>query len=614
MKKIFTILLANLLLTSLILTSSSSAFAQCSTVKDIKSSVVSSTSALVYWSTVSGAKSYDLVVSQVNPIPLVPINFEYKGLTILKQTVDKLTAGTTYSYTVKTNCTDGTSSELSKLGEFTTSKDNTGTGGTNGCGSIKDLKFTSDSLGTSGTLNWTAVTGATSYKITVQQISIQAVVNNFTATSNTFKLTALTAKSKYLVKIQAICPSGGGNSTAFTFETKGVSTPTSGCGQVKEIAASQKDSTSATIKWNTVSGAISYEVTVSGANAFTKTYKSVGTATTLLADLLPGAGVYTYKVRAICASGNGDWSKTSAFTIKKTIVTPPTSGCGTIKEIKVLVKDSVTALIAWKSITGAKSYEIEVTDSLGFKLTLTSINASVTASGLNGNGFYSVKIKAICSNGIGEWSKGTSFTTKKKVVDPPSTTTCSTPTGLSVKAFNTTTAQLSWNVAKNAVSYEIEIEEIATTGTTAAPIIKLTSKIPTIIVDNFSAGKSYKFKVKTICTAGSSEWSKYTDFKMKSNISEKVANNNSSNSVLSSSDLIRAIYPNPSHGEVNIVLNGKEGEGNLMIVNVLGSVVKSISVNAGETRQIDTNDLAAGYYFVKVKIGDKTDTKRLMVQ
>ena len=117
MKKIFTILLANLLLTSLILTSSSSAFAQCSTVKDIKSSVVSSTSALVYWSTVSGAKSYDLVVSQVNPIPLVPINFEYKGLTILKQTVDKLTAGTTYSYTVKTNCTDGTSSELSKLGE-----------------------------------------------------------------------------------------------------------------------------------------------------------------------------------------------------------------------------------------------------------------------------------------------------------------------------------------------------------------------------------------------------------------------------------------------------------------------------------------------------------------
>jgi predicted RNA-binding protein with TRAM domain len=715
MKKIITLLLANFLLMSSLIFAKPVA---CPTVTDFKTTSITTTSAVIYWGGLSGVKSYDVVVSQAFPIPIVPIIFEFKGVTTTKIMVEKLVPGTTYTYFIKTNCSDGTSSPISKLDEFTTLNSTTGGGGTtNDCGTVTSVSFAALGTSGSGTLKWSDVSGAISYNVTIFALSTSSSTPPFklstTSKVNYLDLKGLPTGTKFSVTVQAICAKGGGNNSApYTFETPGTTTggggtstdcgavtnlsfkasattgegtlkwtgitgalsynvtvsgyssspftppfyfktttkvdsvslkglpagtkftatiqaicskgigntvkynfetsgtAGTGCGSIKDVAASPIDSTSAMLKWSTVNGATSYEIQVTGPKGFTATYTSKVASVT--ATKLPGAGNYTFKVRAICANGNGDWSKTGTFFIKPTVIVPPTTACGTVKSVKITVKDTATADISWTPVMGAKSYEIEITGAgTGVNITLTSTTASVTATKLLTNSTYFVRIRVICTSGISDWSKGYEFKTPKAVVTPP-TASCGIPNGLGTKVFNTTTAQLLWNPIPGALSYDVEIEEL-TPGSTSASI-KVSAKIPTVIIDNFKLGTSYQFKVRAVCDKGNSDWSKYVVFVLKSKLPNP--NDNSDGTVSgggSTTDLIRSIYPNPSNGDVNITLNGKEGEGKLLIMNMLGSVVMSADVNAGETRQINVSDFSAGYYFVKVKIGVKTDAKRLVI-
>lgn len=616
MKRILTFLVAITLLFSLQTANANEPCVACQTVSSFKVGTTTSTTASIYWNGVQGAKSYDVTVSQALPIPLVAITFEFKGVTTTTLSVTKLTAGTTYSYTIKTNCIDGSASELSKLGEFTTQKEATGGGGgSNDCGTVTDFSaFVLDS--TSASIKWTAVTGATSYTITVT--GPKGFKATYTSTGNAVVADKLPGNGGYTYQIKTTCASGTGNpSKPGTFVITKTTVPTTGCGQVSEIkVVTSTDTTSAAIYWSLVPGAVSYEIVVTG-KGITQNYTS--TTTNVLASKLPGTGTYTVKVRAICKSGNGDWSKDKSFTITKpkTGGTGGNTGCGSVAAISAKAVDSTSAIISWLPNINAKSYEITITSAAGFTLSLTSTTAPITVAKLPTNTTFTVKIRAICASGAGEWSKGTTFKTGKGTTVTPPTATCGTPNDLTSKAYNTTTIQLNWKATTAAVSYDIEVEE-TTVGATAS-VLKFTSKINTIIVDNLKPGSSYKFRVRATCSTSTSEWSKYGTFTLKAKFkndddtTNRVAQN-TSNQANENTDLIRSLYPNPaSNGDVTIALNGKEGEGKLFIVNMLGSIVKTMDINAGETRTLEIGDLFAGYYFVKVKIGDRTETKRLMV-
>jgi Secretion system C-terminal sorting domain/Fibronectin type III domain len=711
MKRILTFLVAITMLLSFQTSSANEPCAACQTVTAFKVGTTTSTTATIYWNGVSGAKSYDVTISQALPIPFVAITFEYKGVTTAFLAATKLTAATTYTYTIKTNCTDGSASELSKLGEFTTQKETTGGGGTTtSCGTVKDfgaspIDTTSASIkwspvsgavsyditvtgangfkasyssttasvianklpgagtysytivtvckdskseaskagtftikksttggggnsgcgtvtdfaafvldSTSASIKWSPITGATSYEITVT--GPKGFKATYTSTGNAVVADKLPGNGGYTYQIKAICPSGAGNtSKPGNFVITKVTIPTTGCGQVADIkVTTSTDTTSASAKWSLVAGAISYEITVTGANGFTQNYTS--TTTSIAIVKLPGAGTYTVKVRAICKSGNGEWSKDKSFTIVKPKATTGSGGCGSVAAISAKAIDSTSATITWLPNFSAKSYEITITSAAGFSLTLTSATAPVTVAKLSPNTTYTVKVRAICANGAGDWSKGTTFKTGKGTTVTP-TVSCGTPSELSAKAYNTTTTQLNWKAITAALSYDIEVEE--TTAGATATVQSFTSKINTVIIDNLKPGSSYKFRVRSICSTSTGEWSKYGAFTMKSKLKNDDDNANrvapnTSNTVAMSTDLIRALYPNPaSNGDVTIAINGKEGEGKLLVINMLGAIVKSMDINAGETRTIEIGDLHAGYYFVKVKIGDKTETKKLMV-
>jgi hypothetical protein len=78
-----------------------------------------------------------------------------------------------------------------------------------------------------------------------------------------------------------------------------------------------------------------------------------------------------------------------------------------------------------------------------------------------------------------------------------------------------------------------------------------------------------------------------------------------------------AIYPNPASNHFNVKLSNENAENcGIEIFNITGQKIKQLDLgNAGTIDQkIQIDDLSTGIYMVKTRLGDKTSTRRLVVQ
>jgi Secretion system C-terminal sorting domain len=75
-----------------------------------------------------------------------------------------------------------------------------------------------------------------------------------------------------------------------------------------------------------------------------------------------------------------------------------------------------------------------------------------------------------------------------------------------------------------------------------------------------------------------------------------------------------SIYPNPSEGDINISLGDlKNNEALITLFDATGKMVRSISTYTNQST-LERGDLAKGIYFMRVLIGDKQLTKKLILQ
>jgi hypothetical protein len=91
-----------------------------------------------------------------------------------------------------------------------------------------------------------------------------------------------------------------------------------------------------------------------------------------------------------------------------------------------------------------------------------------------------------------------------------------------------------------------------------------------------------------------------------------VCNCNPDASVKEVSDLKVTIYPNPSNGIFTIV--GTESLSTIVVVNALGSVVKSIKPNSKSEIIIDLNGNAGVYFLKMITVSGESLTKRVIVK
>jgi poly(3-hydroxybutyrate) depolymerase len=150
-------------------------------------------------------------------------------------------------------------------------------------------------------LSWTAVSGATSYTVYRNSVSVG------TTTTNAFTDTGLTANTTYSYTVSASNVKGSsGQSAPVNATTTNASVPA----QATNLMVGTVTATSIALSWSSVTGATSYDVYRNGGNT------PIGTTTsTSYTDTGVVAGTtYTYSVAAVNANGVGAQSATVSAT------------------------------------------------------------------------------------------------------------------------------------------------------------------------------------------------------------------------------------------------------------------------------------------------------------
>jgi hypothetical protein len=177
----------------------------CNVPGTLGSSAIGDNTATFTWAAVSGAVSYG-----VQYRPTGTATWTTATSTGTSYIATGLTAGTSYEWQVRTNCSGG-SSAYSSSATFTT----TGTAPCNVAGTLTTSAVTS----AAATISWAAVSGAVSYNVQYRVVGA-ASWSTTSTTSTSVALNGLTATTSYEWQVQTVCSAGSSAfSASATFTT-----------------------------------------------------------------------------------------------------------------------------------------------------------------------------------------------------------------------------------------------------------------------------------------------------------------------------------------------------------------------------------------------------------
>jgi hypothetical protein len=227
----------------------------------------------------------------------------------------------------------------------------------------------------------------------------------------------------------------------------------SSCGTPTGLASSTITSSSATVSWTAVSGAVSYDVDYKLTSTGTWTNAATATASTSvnISGLTPSS-VYDWRVRTNCSSGSSSYA-TAQFTTASVAVCNAPSG------LAVSAITTSSATVSWTAVSGAISYDVDykLTSSGTWTNAATAISStSVNISGLTSSSVYDWRVRTNCSSGSSSYAT-TQFTT---------TTASTCATAFEPNETQATAAAISSGVANSAAistSSDIDYFKITTT-------------------------------------------------------------------------------------------------------------------------------------------------------
>lgn len=335
---------------------------------------------------------------------------------------------------------------------------------------------------TSAALSWGAVSGATGYRI------MYAKTNSYTfttvnASTNSYTLSGLTANTAYHFLVYSVISGKTSISsplTVFTTTASGGS-----CALPNGLSTSGISDVAATISWNAVSGASSYNLQyrIVGAASWVSTTSST---TSKSLSALTASSNYEFQVQANCGTGN-----LSAFTTSSnfsTTAAPCNSPTG-LNSTGVTIN---SATVGANSVPNATSYNIQyrAVGASSWNPT-TSSTVTKTLSGLNASTSYEFQQQAVCPTNTSAFSASSNFSTPAPV--------CAIPSGLNSTAVTNASATLNWTAVSGASSYVIQYRITGTASWTTA-----TSTTTSKAISGLTASSNYEFQVQTVCSASNS--------------------------------------------------------------------------------------------------------------
>ena len=253
------------------------------------------------------------------------------------------------------------------------------------CGSTTALAATSVTTA-SAVLNWIAVPGAINYSVQYRQVGT-TTWSSTTSTTNSVTVSGLLPATSYEYQVQTICSGGSSaycSSISFTTLALPCSVPTG-------LSASGTASSSATLTWIAVSGAVSYNIQYRqvGTIPWSSTTSTVNSVT--ISGLLPVAN-YEFQVEVVCSSSTSGYSTSGTFTTTSVSCDVPVG----------LAATSITttsAIFHWSVVSAAANYRIRYRDTGAFSTWnyLTTTNTYVPVGSLLPATVYEFQVQALCS-------------------------------------------------------------------------------------------------------------------------------------------------------------------------------------------------------------------------
>jgi len=352
------------------------------------------------------------------------------------------------------------------------------------------------------TLDWGSVSGATSYRVQVDDNSGFTSPEIDHATSNTsYTPSGALADGTYYWRVQASNSCGSGSWSgvwSFTIETS-CPTPSPPSLYSPSNGSSTCDTTPY-LNWSSVSEATSYRIQVDDNSSFTA---SAIDTTTSNSNYTPGTalapGTYYWRARASNACGDSSWSSVWSVTVLSTPGAPslvsPSNGSTT---------DDSTPTLDWGSVSGATSYRVQVDDNSGFtspEIDQTTSNTSYTPSSALADDTYYWRVQASNSCGSGSWSAVWSFTIEISCPAPPAPSLSSPSNGSSTCD---TTPYLDWSSVSEATFYRIQVDD---SSSFSSPAINITTSNSNYTPGTALSPGTYYWRVRASNACGHSSWS-----------------------------------------------------------------------------------------------------------
>lgn len=264
---------------------------------------------------------------------------------------------------------------------------------------------TSNITGTSATLTWVPVAGATSYTIQYKLSTSGSWTTAGTSTAATYNLSNLVAYSAYHWQVKTDCSNYSATANFTTGAGGGGGGGGGNCNAPTGLGTLSIAATSATVIWNAVASATDYTVQYKTSASSIWTTAGSTASTSLAINNLSAATNYNWQVKANCSA----WSATANFS------TPTAGGggggtCDSPSTLNNNTIGSTYAAISWNAVSGATSYTLQIKLASGndwFTLGAVPVT-SVVISGMQPSTSYHWRVKSNCSS---NYSSGKLLTT-----------------------------------------------------------------------------------------------------------------------------------------------------------------------------------------------------------
>lgn len=586
----------------------------CNAPASITVNSVSYNTANISWAAVQGANSYRIAVLKAGST--TPLNY---GSSLPTLNLYNLLPNTVYTFTVSSYCGGITGTPSASMSFTTTSAPS--------CSAPTDLSMSNVTAFTA-TATWTAVPGATTYRIT--RTTTNSTVTYGTGSSPTLNITNLTANTTYTFTISSVCGQVvGAPSAPVTITT--LAAPA--CNPPSNVTVANIDVQKATISWTPIAGVTLYRIKLQAAGATTAMNYSSSTSSLSLTTLQPGT-TYTYEVAATC----GSYSNVSAYSAPQTFTTLQAGACNAPTNVTVSNITSFTAKVAWDSVTGVTNWRVQVVQSGSTSNTYyTSYKASYIIANLNPATAYTVNVTAVCPVNILSNPGTATFTTATAVLctdlnEPNNSTAAATPLtvgavtsgslevagDLDYFSFSNTATEPNMKITLTNLPKDYDLRIYNSAGIVVGSSMKVQTNDEVVKLANMPVG-TYYAQVFGFASA----FTPYACYSIKAEIANvpfTLGSNGGtdfSNNDNATTELRFNVFPNPAQSQATVRFDENvRGDVYVRVSDITGRIVKSYqwSVSASNPMfEVDLSNIENGIYFLNVQQDKTQKTTKLVV-